>query len=171
MSKKINIEIKAHCTNLNIIRDLLKKKNTRFIGEDHQIDTYFNTPNGRLKLRQGNIEKCLIYYQRENSAEAKQSNVILYHPNENIIDLKQLLIASLGIKQIIDKKREIYVIDNIKFHLDKVSGLGTFIEIEAIGESDEDISKLQEQIEYYIKYLLIKKEDLLANSYSDMLKS
>ena len=33
-----------------------------------------------------------------------------------------------------DKKREIYFIHNVKFHIDNVKNLGTFIEIEAIDE-------------------------------------
>jgi predicted adenylyl cyclase CyaB len=32
----------------------------------------------------------------------------------------------------VDKHREIYFVGNVKFHLDTVEGLGTFVEIESI---------------------------------------
>ena len=64
----INIEIKARSNNQDRIRDILKSKNADFKGIDHQIDTYFNVPKGRLKLREGNIENNLIFYERKNQA-------------------------------------------------------------------------------------------------------
>jgi len=80
------------------------------------------------------------------------------------------LTTSLGIKVIVDKKRKIFFIENVKFHLDRVQGLGTFVEIEAIGK-DETMTEetLREQCYQYISLLGIKKSDLLASSYSDLL--
>jgi adenylate cyclase class IV len=37
-----------------------------------------------------------------------------------------------GIKVIVQKKRRIYFIGNVKFHFDTIAELGTFIEVEAI---------------------------------------
>ena len=72
---------------------------------------------------------------------------------------------------VVDKKREIYFIDNVKFHIDKVKGLGNFIEIEAIDKTGKiGKKKLLEQCNYYIKLFGIKNTDLLSNSYSDLLK-
>ena len=165
----LNIEIKASCLNLDRIRDLLKSKYAVFKGIDHQVDTYFKVRSGRLKLREGNVENHLIYYERENKSEPKKSLVILYKYNPDQ-SLKEILTKSLGVLAVVNKHREIYFIDNVKFHLDNVVGLGTFVEIEAI---DEDGSigneKLHEQCEYYVKLLNILKEDLIASSYSDML--
>ena len=56
----INVEIKARVDSGEEVKQLLEAAQARFEGVDHQIDTYFNTPNGRLKLRQGNIEQSLI---------------------------------------------------------------------------------------------------------------
>ena len=41
------------------------------------MDTYFGVPEGRLKLRQGNIENSLIAYRRPNQAGPKTSDVTL----------------------------------------------------------------------------------------------
>jgi len=165
----LNIEIKASCQNQNYIRDLLLANNARFVGTDNQIDTYFNVNSGRLKLREGNIENHLIHYDRENIEGPKQSNVLLYDSNPKST-LKEILVKSLGILVIVDKKREIYFIDNVKFHLDTVKDLGTFIEIEAIDmHLNIGREKLLEQCKKYMSLFNIAPEHLLSTSYSDML--
>ena len=165
----LNIEFKAKSTNNEAAEKILLDHNPVFIGEDHQIDTYFNVPNGRMKLREGNIENALIHYERENTAGSKSSQVLLYQhqPSE---DLKAVLSKALGIKAVVDKKRKIYFIDNVKFHFDTVKELGTFIEVEAI-DKDGSISKekLQEQCDYYAALLNVQAADYLSVSYSDMI--
>ncbi len=73
----INIEIKARTSNTAGIRKYLLEHKAEYKGTDLQTDTYFNTAKGRLKLREGNIENNLIYYERENKAGPKQSNFSL----------------------------------------------------------------------------------------------
>ena len=165
----LNIEIKARCGNQDKIRNILKKLNADFKGTDHQIDTYFKVPVGRLKLREGTIENHLIYYQRENQDGPKTSQVALFqnHPRSS---LKSILQNALGILVSVDKIREIYLIDNVKFHLDSVTGLGRFIEIEAI-DFDASIGRaaLHKQCEKYMSLLGISSDDLISHSYSDLL--
>ena len=62
----LNVEIKAGCRNAEFIRNYLQANNAELKGTDEQTDTYFEVPNGRLKLREGNIENNLIFYEREN---------------------------------------------------------------------------------------------------------
>ena len=70
----INAEIKAACSDSESIRQTLTTLNADFRGKDHQVDTYFNVPSGRMKLREGNIEHSLIYYERNNQSGPKTSN-------------------------------------------------------------------------------------------------
>ena len=163
----INIEIKAHCRNINQIREALLSANAEDKGVDHQIDTYFNTRNGRLKLRKGNIEHSMIFYQRPEVKDLKRSDVILDKLDGDSTILKRQLEAAWGVKTVVDKRRHIYFIDNVKFHLDEVAGLGSFIEIEAIGKLGEE-EKLGAQCKQYMEYLKIAKTDLIDQSYSDM---
>ena len=58
----LNVEIKAKCSDPKRVRNILESKGAEYRGLDHQIDTYFRVPNGRLKLREGNIENALIFY-------------------------------------------------------------------------------------------------------------
>ncbi len=53
---QINVEIKARCDELDRLRNILKELRADFKGTDHQIDTYFRVPSGRLKVREGDIE-------------------------------------------------------------------------------------------------------------------
>jgi predicted adenylyl cyclase CyaB len=163
----INVEIKAKCFAQEKVREILKSCNADFKGVDHQIDTYFKVPNGRLKLREGTIENYLIFYERENKEGPKQSNVILYK-TESSFNLKEILTKSLGVLAVVDKQREIYFIENVKFHLDNVQGLGTFMEIEAIDTTGNiGKEKLLDQCNHYLELLGIQESDMLTNSYSD----
>lgn len=167
--KHINIEIKARCLDQQKVRDFLLSHQADFKGTDHQIDTYFKVNNGRLKLREGNIENHLIYYERENKEGPKQSDVILFNSEPNS-SLKSVLVNSCGVLAVVDKMREIYFIDNVKFHVDTVVGLGTFMEIEAIDKEGKiGREKLLEQCNEYLKLLNIPETDLVSVSYSDLL--
>lgn len=165
----LNIELKAKTNNQDKLRQLLRDKNADFKGTDHQIDTYFKVNFGRLKLREGNIENHLIHYQRDNQAGPKASHVTLFSTQPNS-SLKQILTQSLGILAVVDKTREIYFIDNVKFHLDQVQDLGTFVEIEAIDTFGTiGQKKLLEQCQYYQRLFGLSDTDLISCSYSDLL--
>ncbi len=165
----INIEIKARCKNPIKIRKFLKSIKANFHGKDHQIDTYFKVLNGRCKLREGNIENYLIHYQRKNKKGPKQSDVILFKTSSDT-SLKEILSKSLGILVVVDKQREIYFMDNVKFHIDNVKGVGQFVEIEAI-DKDGSIGKdkLLQQCSQYMNLFGLEQKDLISNSYSDLL--
>ena len=163
------IEIKARCKTTDGIRKNLLSLGATSIGTDRQIDTYFVVPEGRLKLRRGNIENTLIQYHRSNQSGPKLSNVKLYKPND-VDALYATLRAAIPVLVEVDKQREIYFIENVKFHIDHVKGLGDFIEIEAIDEvGDIGITKLNAQCEHYLKLFDVDPGDLMTHSYSDMI--
>lgn len=165
----INVEFKALCENPDKVREILTSQGADYKGRDHQVDVYFNVPNGRLKLRKGNIENSLIGYQREDVAGSKQSNVHLFK-TEPGTPLEEILTTTLGVKVVVDKQRDIYFIGNVKFHVDEVQGLGSFVEVEAIDlEGNIGREKLQQQCNQYKALLGVRDEDLLAKSYSDLL--
>lgn len=166
----LNVEIKARSGQNARIRQILVELQADFKGIDHQIDTYFVVPNGRMKLREGNIEHSLIFYDRPDQAGPKTSRVVLHKPAPDP-SLKMVLAASLGVWKVVDKHREIAFVDNVKFHLDTVEGLGEFMEIEAI-DFDGSLGEtfLLEQCQKYMTLFGIREEDLLTNSYSDLVK-
>lgn len=164
-----NIEIKARTTKTEQIREFLLNEGAEYKGTDIQTDTYFNVPAGRLKLRQGNIENSLIYYNCENVTGLKQSDFELL-PVENGETLKLILTKAMGVKIIVRKSREIYYIKNVKFHLDILDGIGRFVEIEATNmQNNLTIDELSEQCSFYMQEFAITEADLIPGSYSDML--
>jgi adenylate cyclase, class 2 len=165
----LNVEIKASCNDLEKIRQVLNRLNARSVGTDLQTDTYFNVNAGRLKLREGNIENNLIFYDRENKPGPKNSSFQLLKISDPD-SLKTMLTNSMGIKMVVNKKREIYFIDNVKIHLDMLEELGSFVEIEASNlYADLTNEQLMEQCNFYIKEFGIIDADLIQDSYSDMM--
>ena len=166
----INIEIKAKCFHPEKVEAFLLSAGAQFVGLDHQKDTYFTVPAGRLKLRQGNIENSLIFYNRPDQEGPKQSDFFLSKMTDGPAT-EQLLAKALGIKVIVEKFRKIFYIDNVKFHLDEVPGLGSFTEIEAgnLADPTKTIDDLKAQCDYYMKAFEIADADLIQHSYSDML--
>ena len=170
MTDILSVEIKARVRSLDEARRVLEDHGARFIGEDHQVDTYFKCPEGRMKVREGTIENSIIYYRRANQAGPKDSVVLMERLLPGNV-LKSILSNALAVDTVVDKRREIRFIDNVKFHLDTVLGLGTFLEIEALDETGEmGRDKLEKQCRYYMQLLTVREEDLVTVSYSDMVR-
>ncbi|NHJ49800.1 MAG: class IV adenylate cyclase [Asgard group archaeon] len=163
-----DIEIKARYKDHNKAREFLKANGARFHGIDQQIDVYFKVKNGRLKLRKGEIENALVYYTRDNVKDIKVSEYYLYHSQDPEL-LESILRHSLGVLIEVRKKREMHYIDNIKFNLDVVDELGTFIEIEAMTDDESDFQKLKLKVEKLIEQLEIPQSAIQSHSYSDLL--
>ena len=164
-----NIEIKARTSRIEPIRQYLLDHGADFKGIDNQTDTYFDVSNGRLKLRQGNIENSLIFYNRVNQPGPKQSDFELI-PVNNGADLKLILTKAIGVRITVSKTREIYYIGNVKFHLDSLEHLGVFVEIEATNMgTDFSVTTLRDQCNFYMEQFGINEVDLVPVSYSDLL--
>ncbi len=167
--KKKTVEIKARCHDHEFVRGVLRDRHAEFRGNDHQTDTYYDVPGGRLKLRRGEIENALIFYERPDQPEPKESEVLL-HETTDPGSLGEILDKLFGTLVVVAKRREIYFIGNVKFHLDTVEGFGTFVEIEAIDDAgNRPVAELRSQCMDYMKLFRIRDVDLLMSSYSDML--
>ena len=164
-----NIEIKAIYKNLDNARVIAKRLSTDYIGHLHQIDTYFTTSKGRLKLREINGQEAqLIPYSKDYSTGPMKSSYSVL-PVDDPENLKSILDKILGTVTIVDKKREVFLINNVRVHLDQVKDLGTFLEFEAVytdeSEKENEIKKVNELKEQF----KIKDQDLLDKSYIDYL--
>jgi predicted adenylyl cyclase CyaB len=86
------------------------------------------------------------------------------------LPLGQVLAGALDVLAVVDKTREIHYLDNVKFHVDTVEDLGSFVEIEAI-DADGSIGadRLLEQCRAYLELFGIAGDDLVAGSYSDLI--
>ena len=108
----LNVEIKARCSNPESIRRYLLGRHAEFKGTDNQSDTYFNVSQGRLKLREGNIENNLIFYERNDQSGPKNSHFNLVKVDD-AKGLKEVLGKSCGVKMI----RLFSILPSLNFNL------------------------------------------------------
>jgi predicted adenylyl cyclase CyaB len=74
----------------------------------------------------------------------------------------------MGIRCVVEKLRDVFLIDNVRVHLDRVAELGTFLEFEAVLEGGVDDVAGQRQIEGLMEQFGIRADDLLSGSYQEM---
>lgn len=162
-----NIEIKAHLRDWDTAVETCLSLNTVNKGILRQVDTYFNVPEGRLKLREAEPGGCeLIYYHRPEVVEPKSSE---YQLQEVPPALKDFLATALGVNAVVDKERHLYLWRNVRIHLDQVQGLGRFIEFEAVLSEFYDEEDSRENIRKLLREFALESTDLLAASYQDMI--
>src|SRR4051812_32420655 len=127
-----NIEIKAKYTDFDFAKEMAEKLSANFVGRDHQIDTYFHSKSGRLKLRESSLSGGqLVPYMRADQKGPKKSDYMVI-PVEDTATCKRLLASVLGVQVVVDKLRDIFLVGNVRVHLDEVKGLGKFFEFEAV---------------------------------------
>jgi len=131
-----------------------------------QQDTYFNVPGGRLKLRRESDVAQLIAYERDDLADARQS---LYRIAEvtDATGVEAALMAALGIQTKVSKQRRLFVLGNVRIHLDLVVDLGSFIEFEAVAGRD-DPTAFDAELTGLRHSFRIDEDDLIAESYADL---
>jgi predicted adenylyl cyclase CyaB len=136
----------------------------------HQVDTYFQCRRGRLKLREINDQRAeLIWYERANQKQPTASHYGLV-PVDDPMALKQALAATVGIRVIVEKQREIYLHHNVRIHLDRVVDLGTYLEFESVLSDDIDAKSGTAQVNFLIGEFGIAEDDLCTGSYAEMLE-
>jgi len=169
-SPRRNLELKARHGDLAAARKVVQAMaRVRSVGVENQVDTYFQVPHGRLKLREINEESAmLIFYERPDQATARICNYQLV-PFPDPVALKAALSAALGMRGVVRKRREIYFWHNVRIHLDEVAGLGTFVEFEAVLSPEDDENLAQERLDHLCKWLGIAPGDLLGQSNVDLL--
>lgn len=164
-----NIEIKARYSDLERARQICRDLMCTFEGVLQQTDTYFHIPCGRLKLREiNNCTAQLIFYERPDASGPKSSRYEIA-PVKEPEAMKRLLQQSLGIWRIISKRRELYLYDEVRIHLDAVAGLGNFVELEGVLTTGGDRKSTQQKVEFLIRKLAISEAQLVPQSYSDLL--
>ncbi|XP_011694777.1 PREDICTED: uncharacterized protein LOC105454108 [Wasmannia auropunctata] len=168
-----NIEIKA--VTQDIERTISKatelSDTTQTVIEQHDI--FFKTKEGRLKLRKfkdGTAE--LILYKRPDVPGPKLSTYDRVPLNAGIVEsMEDILSRSIGVLGVVKKTRLLFIVGQTRVHIDKVDGLGNFVELEVVLQKDQDIKTAQKIADNLMEALLIKEDDLIAEAYIDLLNS
>ena len=165
-----NIELKARLADYAAAQQVAAAIATKRLGTQHQIDTYFHCHHGRLKLRQiDGLRAELVWYARADEEGPKPSDYQLV-PLQNPETLKAALAAALGIRAVVEKRREIFLYHSVRIHLDDVVGLGRFLEFEAVLGPETDETAGRALLDSLMRHFAISPADLLANSYGEMVQ-
>ncbi len=140
-----------------------------------QRDTYFVARHGRLKLRveQGGDGGELIAYRRPDGLEPVESAYVLA-PVAAPEALAEALDAALGTVVVVAKRRRLFLWEGVRIHLDEVEELGSFVEFEAVLESDSpgegEIAAAHEKVARLCESLGVQDGALVSVGYADLLR-
>lgn len=165
----INIEIKAKLNNREEVEARAAALADGPAQVLNQADTFFNNEKGRLKLREEGGEGQLIYYERPDGEAPKPSEYFIARTPDSDI-LLNVLTGALGIRGQVVKERTLYLKGSTRIHLDRVEGLGDYMELEVVlneGLSLEEGHAIAEQL---LDELGIPREDLVRGAYMDLLE-
>jgi homotetrameric cytidine deaminase len=135
----------------------------------HQRDTYFHAVQGRLKLREAPPAPAeLISYAR---AELAGPKVSLYRvvPVADHVALTAALTDALGVRVVVEKARRLLRWGNVRIHLDRVEGLGHYVELEAVAPPESDLAVEHERVARLRERLGMVDERVSARGYAALL--
>jgi predicted adenylyl cyclase CyaB len=135
----------------------------------HQVDHFFNCQRGRLKLRlfdEGHGE--LIFYQRDNQTGPKLSDYVLARTDQPT-SLREALGRAYGELATIEKERTLFLWGRTRIHLDRVRGLGDFLELEVVLGQGEEVSAGEREAAELMEKLAIGEDTLIESAYVDLM--
>ncbi len=140
-------------------------------GEIEQEDTYFSLGRYRIKLRESSDgQHCLIGYSRPDEPGARKSQFRL-QPVENPESKRKLLAKTYGVKVVVRKWRRVFIFEgHVRIHVDRVEGLGDFIEFEGVLEDDYDEWAALLDLARLAHDFGLDERDMIATSYSTLIK-
>ena len=166
-----NVEIKARIENVALLTPRVAAIASEGPLEIAQDDTFFNCDNGRLKLRAfSNDAGELIFYRRVNQAGPKES-FYLKSPTSSPETLRESLSLAYGQIGRIRKYRSLYLVGRTRVHLDRVEGLGHFLELEVMLVDDEPAEQGIREASELMDQLGVKPEQLVEGAYLDLMLS
>jgi predicted adenylyl cyclase CyaB len=164
-----NIEIKARARDFEGIKSRAEKLSDTPVQVIAQQDTFFNTAQGRLKLRILADDAQLIYYTRPDQEGPKRSDYHITRSNDPE-NLKRVLELAYGIRGEVKKTRYLYLVAQTRIHLDDVEGLGQFVELEVVMHEDQSDAEGQKIAENLMSALGVERADLIDGAYMDLLE-
>src|SRR5258708_37658795 len=128
-----NIEIKARARQGDDLREGAARLPPDAPRIFRQQDFFYDVPRGRLKLRQfdDGTPAELIFYQRDDR-DGPKASYYTRSPVTNAEAMHSLLATALTTRGIVTKERHVYLAGRTRIHLDRVDGLGDFIELEVV---------------------------------------
>lgn len=163
----LNLELKIKVGSFKKITEKLNNAGAVYKGELVQRDIYYKAENRLLKLRIENDNQYLIQYIRNEQGGERWSDFELVRIEDN--DAESFFNKIFRVEAVVNKRRLLYLYKNSRIHLDEVTGLGKFLEIETLVMNDKTDAKLR--FNGLIKILNIDTSKEIGNSYRNLIKS
>ena len=167
-----NVEIKARLS-AELSAAIAERARARASGHPerlHQTDTFYRVITGRLKLREfGDGTAELIAYERPDLEGPKLSSYVR-HPVTDPRSLHLALARTLGIRGVVEKRRQVFHWDQTRIHLDEVTSLGSFLELEVVLREDQSIEAGRQIAVDIMDALGVGSECLVDRAYIDLLE-
>jgi len=169
MSEARNVEIKARIASLEAIAPRVAALADSGPIEIEQDDTFFHCERGRLKLRAFSPSQGeLIFYRRANQAGPKESRFII-SPTGSPDSLREALALAFGTAGRVRKRRSLYLVGRTRVHLDRVEGLGHFLELEVVLAEGESTDAGVKEARGLMAALGLAEDQLIEDAYVDLL--
>ena len=164
-----NIEIKARIEGVELLASRVTAIADEGPFEIVQDDTFFHCSTGRLKLRAFSDDLGeLIFYRRVNQAGPKESFHIR-SPTSSPETLRESLSLAYGQIGRIRKHRTFFLVGRTRVHLDRVEGLGDFLELEVVLVDDESTDTGVREARELMDRLGIQSSQLIEGAYLDLM--
>lgn len=168
-----NVEFKAELRDPQIARAVARSIGAKHVATLEQTDTYFRVVSGRLKKRESVIDGQAepveyIRYERDDRTPPRISTFQIMSEEEF-----RERFGSLPLPEwlTVRKRREVFMLDNARIHLDSVEGLGWFIEFEALVTRRHNVARAHETVATLRREFGPIMGEPLSGSYSDLLAS
>ncbi len=165
-----NVEIKARIASVEALLPLAQACADGPPEPIAQDDTFFHCATGRLKLRafaDGRGE--LIAYQRPDASGPKTSDYAIT-PVVDPDALRATLARALGISGRVVKQRTLLRAGRTRVHLDRVDGLGDFLELEVVLRDGESADAGVAVAHALLERLAVDATQLVPGAYVDLLR-
>jgi len=166
-----NIEIKARVDSI----DALLPQARALSDDDHlqriqQDDTFFAVPQGRLKLRVfGDGSGELIQYLRADDDDGPKLSDYVISPVPEPESLREALTRACGQLGRVRKQRILVLVGATRVHLDRVEGLGDFLELEVVLQPGQNAADGQAIAHTLMASLGVLPAQLVRGAYLDLL--
>lgn len=165
-----NIEIKARVHDFKGLQQKAEKLSDTPCQVIRQEDTFFNCPQGRIKIRELGPERGqVVYYLRQDVTGPKHSEYKIFETNDPA-GLKLILAEAYGVRGVVSKVRYLYMVGQTRIHLDDVKGLGMFMELEVVLKADQTDAEGQAIAKNLMHRLGIQDKDLIDTAYMDLME-
>jgi predicted adenylyl cyclase CyaB len=163
-----NVEIKARVGDRDALMRRAQAIATGGPIEIAQDDTFFRCDSGRLKLRAFSAERGeLIFYRRADTRGPKES-FYLRSETASPDTLRESLALAYGVSGRVRKERTVYFAGRTRIHIDRVEGLGDFMELEVVLGDGESAAEGMREAHDLMAKLGIDASALVEGAYVDL---